>query len=70
MQEALARAFAYERSFGVNNPQCYFRSIVPELLPKRDKMVQMCRDAGMEPIVPQSGYFMIADYSKLSEFVL
>lgn len=64
LQEALARAFDYELSLGFDNPKCYFNSIAHELLPKRDRMAAIARGAGLDPLVPQSGYFMLVDYTR------
>ncbi|KAJ8936107.1 hypothetical protein NQ318_022929 [Aromia moschata] len=68
VQEATAIAFEKElKRFG--SDECYFVSIAQELLPKRDYMTQFLRDVGMKPIVPEGGYFMIADWSPLESEV-
>lgn len=35
---------------------------------KRDYFVQLLREAGFDPIVPEGSYFMVADWSRLGEF--
>jgi kynurenine--oxoglutarate transaminase/cysteine-S-conjugate beta-lyase/glutamine--phenylpyruvate transaminase len=35
---------------------------------KRDKIVQVLKECGMKPIVPDGGYFILADYSQLGLF--
>ena len=47
--------------------ECYFNSISQELRPKRDKLVKLLQDAGLEPVVPEGGYFMLADISKIAQ---
>ncbi|KAJ8300948.1 hypothetical protein KUTeg_022467 [Tegillarca granosa] len=37
---------------------------IAELKPKRDKLAKLLADNGMKPIVPEGGYFMLADISK------
>ena len=50
-----------------NSADCYFTALADELLPKRDLLAQMLQNAGMVPTIPEGGYFMIADFSKLGE---
>jgi len=62
-------ALGFERElqrFGT--PECYFESLAEELRPKRDKMVKFLSEVGMVPTSPEAGYFMIADFSKLSKY--
>jgi len=64
IQEAVGRAFEVELArFG--QPDCYFNTIMDELLRKRDKMAAMLKEGGMKPMIPEGGYFMIADCSDL-----
>lgn len=37
---------------------------------KRDYFVQLLREAGFDPIVPEGSYFMVADWSKVGEYRL
>jgi len=64
-QEALAQAFwiDYKR---MDNPDCYFYSLSRELESKRDRMAQLLQEAGLKPVIPDGGYFMIVDVSTLS----
>ena len=59
-QEAVAQGFQTEIA-KLGSGDSYFESISEELRPKRDAMVAMCREAGLKPIVPDSGYFMLAN---------
>ena len=47
--------------------QSYFTSISKELKPKRDRLAHLLQEAGLTPILPEGGYFMLADISKLAE---
>lgn len=37
---------------------------------KRNRMAEMLRNAGMKPIIPESGYFMLADISDLGNGII
>jgi len=65
LQEAVAIAFEKEIP-QLEKPECYFNQLPLELIEKRDRMVRFLREAGMIPTIPEGGYFMLADYSKLS----
>jgi len=68
LQEAVARAF--EKELGrLDDPQCYFRSISEDLKSKRDFVASMLADVGMKPVVPEGGYFIMADWSGLVDKV-
>merc|ERR550534_2386676 len=63
-QEAVARAFAHEISvFG--KEESYFQELPAELLAKRDRLADILRETGFTPIIPNGGYFMIADASNI-----
>jgi kynurenine--oxoglutarate transaminase/cysteine-S-conjugate beta-lyase/glutamine--phenylpyruvate transaminase len=68
IQEAVARGFEKELK-RLEDPECYFRSISRDLVSKRDFMVEMLAEVGMEPVVPQGGYFIMADWSGLKDRV-
>ncbi|RUS87214.1 hypothetical protein EGW08_005054 [Elysia chlorotica] len=61
-QEAVARGLELEIS-RLGTPESYLTSLAEELLPKRDNLVQQLVDAGLKPVVPEGGYFMMADYT-------
>ncbi|KAL9846299.1 kynurenine--oxoglutarate transaminase 3 isoform 7-T7 [Geothlypis trichas] len=65
LQEALAQAFwtDYKR---MDDPECYFYSLSRELESKRDRMAQLLKGAGLKPVIPDGGYFMIVDVSTLN----
>ncbi|KAL3076699.1 hypothetical protein niasHS_013495 [Heterodera schachtii] len=68
MQEALARAFEEELAHleSGQTENSYLRSgIVLELAAKRDLLAKYLESAGFRPIIPDGGYFMIADFSHL-----
>ena len=66
-QEAVAQGLMrdYER---LGQPDCYFSALATELEGKRDRMAAILRQAGMSPIVPEGGYFIIVDVTPLSEW--
>ncbi|KFW79313.1 Kynurenine--oxoglutarate transaminase 3, partial [Manacus vitellinus] len=65
LQEALAQAFwiDYKR---MDDPDCYFYSLSRELESKRDRMARLLKEAGLKPVIPDGGYFMIVDVSTLN----
>ena len=34
------------------------------MLAKRDKLIQALKECGMKPVVPDGGYFVVANYSQ------
>lgn len=67
LQEAIARGFELEMA-RMDSPDCYFYSLAVELEPKRDFMAKFLSDAGMNPTIPEGGYFMMSDWSKLGMY--
>uniref|UniRef100_A0A6G1SFU2 Kynurenine--oxoglutarate transaminase 3 n=1 Tax=Aceria tosichella TaxID=561515 RepID=A0A6G1SFU2_9ACAR len=81
LQEAVARALEHEMQLiGQHQHQSnstehtteqpgvlYWSSLRNELKTKRNRMAKVLERAGMRPIVPQGGYFMMADFSKLAK---
>ena len=62
----VARCFELELSrFGA--PESYFKSISAELKPKRDRLAKLLLDIGLTPVIPEGGYFMLADISKIAK---
>jgi len=66
IQEAVARSFELEMQ-RLESPDCYFRSISVELQKKRDYICAMLKNAGMEPVIPEGGYFVMANWSTLAD---
>ncbi|XP_053138481.1 kynurenine--oxoglutarate transaminase 1 isoform X2 [Hemicordylus capensis] len=61
-QEAVARAL--ERELGhFGAPESYFVQLPRELQRKRDLLIRSLVAVGMEPVVPEGTYFLIADFS-------
>lgn len=66
LQEALAAAIEYELCrFG--QPDCYFVQVARELTTKRNYIVKMLRENGFNPTVPDGGFFVVADWTKLEK---
>ena len=53
----------------LDSPDCYFHSISVELQKKRDYICGMLKDAGMEPVIPEGGYFVMANWSTLGTLI-
>ena len=64
IQEAVAVGFETERD-RIATKEGYFHELPRMLLEKRDRMADMLQKAGFSPTIPEGGYFMLADYSKL-----
>ena len=58
------RAFELEIN-RLESSDCYFRSISVDLEKKRDYIGKVLKDAGMDPVIPEGGYFILANWSKL-----
>merc|ERR1712060_119508 len=67
IQEACANSFNIEMALekAGNKKDCYFYSLADELYPKRDQMADLLRQIGLKPVIPQGGYFMMAEASEL-----
>ncbi|XP_031632689.1 kynurenine--oxoglutarate transaminase 3-like [Contarinia nasturtii] len=68
LQEAIATVFEVELK-RLDSPECYFNVLRLELQVKRDFMINVLKKSGMQPIIPQGGYFIIADWSALEDKV-
>lgn len=64
LQAALAQAFWIDIK-RMGDPECYFNSLPKELEVKRDRVARLLSSVGLKPIVPDGGYFIIADVSSL-----
>ncbi|XP_026463423.1 kynurenine--oxoglutarate transaminase 3-like isoform X1 [Ctenocephalides felis] len=64
LQEALARGFETELA-RFDSDECFFKSLAVELEGKRDFVCKFLEDAGMKPVKPDGGYFIVADWSAL-----
>ncbi|XP_020603611.1 kynurenine--oxoglutarate transaminase 3-like isoform X2 [Orbicella faveolata] len=63
-QEALAQAFEHEIPL-IGTEKSYFQELSLMLEKKRDIMAKLLTDVGFKPIIPQGGYFMMADTSDI-----
>ncbi|KAG5851223.1 hypothetical protein ANANG_G00090790 [Anguilla anguilla] len=66
LQEAVAQGLLRDYSL-MGSPDCYFSSLAVELEDKRERMAAILRLGGMSPVVPEGGYFMIADVTSLNK---
>lgn len=67
-QEAAARGLEIELE-RLGTEESYFKSLAKMLESKRDFMSKFLMDVGMKPIIPEGGYFMLADWSALESHV-
>ena len=66
LQEAVAVGFEVEIE-RLGKPDSYFKELPTLLLKKRDKMIEELRKVGFLPVVPQGGYFIMADTGGLGK---
>ncbi|KAK1796802.1 hypothetical protein P4O66_009815 [Electrophorus voltai] len=66
LQEAVARGLLHDFEL-MGQPDCYFSSLAVELQGKRDRLACILQQAGMSPVVPEGGYFMIVDVTALNQ---
>jgi len=64
LQVALADAFRQERQL-LGTEHSYWHWLRENLTAKRNRMYKMISDAGLKPIMPEGGYFMMADVREL-----
>ena len=53
----------------LGKPECYLTSLAEELNEKRDKMANLLREINITPIIPDGGYFIMADISHIGLFL-
>ncbi|KAF5295567.1 hypothetical protein FQR65_LT10430 [Abscondita terminalis] len=63
-QEAVAIAFETEIA-RLDKPECHFKTLAEELESKKDHTVTFLKAAGMRPIIPEAGIFVVADWTPL-----
>jgi len=66
LQEAVARGFEKELD-RLGHSESYFISISQDLKEKRDFLARVLTEVGMKPVIPEGGYFMMADWSDLAD---
>lgn len=65
LQEAVAESLEIEMSL-MGTPESYWTNIARSLKHKRDIMADFLREANMDPTIPEGGYFLLANTSKIS----
>lgn len=65
LQEAVAQGLVRDYAL-MGQPDCYFTSLAEELQDKRDRMASILQAVGITPIIPEGGYFMLADVTPLN----
>lgn len=64
LQEAVARCFERELA-RIESPDCWLTVVNSIARKKRDLFVKQLQEVGLEPIVPEGGFFILVDWSKL-----
>lgn len=67
LQEGVAIGLEQEIPL-IGKSESFFRKMQQEFYSKRDEMAEVLSAAGFKPIVPESGYFMVADTSPLRTY--
>ncbi|XP_032429157.1 kynurenine--oxoglutarate transaminase 3 [Xiphophorus hellerii] len=66
LQEAVAQGLLLNYKL-MGQPDCYFSSLAEELEGKRDRLAAILQEAGMTPVIPEGGYFMLVDVTPLNQ---
>ncbi|MED6241706.1 Kynurenine--oxoglutarate transaminase 3, partial [Ataeniobius toweri] len=66
LQEAVAQGLLLNYKL-MGQPNCYFSSLAEELEGKRDRLATILQEAGMTPVIPEGGYFMLVDVTPLKQ---
>ncbi|XP_699860.2 kynurenine--oxoglutarate transaminase 3 [Danio rerio] len=66
LQEAVGRGLLRDFEL-MGQPDCYFSSLALELEGKRNRMAAILAQTGMTPVVPEGGYFIMADVTALNQ---
>lgn len=69
LKEALAQAFEHEIPL-IGTEKSYFTGLSRMLEQKRDLMAKLLTEVGFKPIMPQGGYFMMADTSDIGKLLI
>ncbi|XP_045473412.1 kynurenine aminotransferase-like [Harmonia axyridis] len=64
IQEAFA--MLYKKEIETHKDKCILTSLTKNLEPKRDFMMKILKEAGMNPILPEGGFFIVANWSSLA----
>jgi len=51
----------------LGSPESYFKSISVDLRRKRDYIAKVLQDVGLNPVIPEGGYFIMADWSSFGK---
>lgn len=66
LQEALGIIFEREIE-RLGTPESFFNILTTQLVEKRDYMLKELKALGMQVVIPQGGFFIIADWSNLGK---
>ena len=60
----MARCFERELA-RIDSPDCWLKVMNKTARQRRDLFVKQLQDVGLEPIIPEGGFFILVDWSKL-----
>ncbi|XP_022644470.1 kynurenine--oxoglutarate transaminase 3-like isoform X2 [Varroa jacobsoni] len=66
IQQAIAVGLEIETA-KIGKEDSYWKSLVEELEPKRDRICKFLQSVNMNPTVPQGGYFLTSDFSQFAK---
>ena len=66
LQEAVAIGFEQEIE-KIGKDDSYWKILASDLQTKRNRMVDILLKANMNPTIPEGGYFLLADFTKLAQ---
>ncbi|CAB3221695.1 unnamed protein product [Arctia plantaginis] len=66
IQEAISEALEYELARR-DTSDYYMKSLAREIQPKRDFLIKALTENGFNPTIPEAGYFVVADWTKLAD---
>uniref|UniRef100_A0A5S6Q4M2 Aminotran_1_2 domain-containing protein n=1 Tax=Trichuris muris TaxID=70415 RepID=A0A5S6Q4M2_TRIMR len=68
IQAAVANCFENQLKL-FPTQDCYFLEMPRILQPKRDLLAEILLEGNFEPVIPEGGYFMVADYKNLNHHI-
>ena len=66
---ALAETIKEERAL-IGTDQSYWKFLNDTMAKKREEMFELATEAGLNPIKPEGGYFMVLDLSELGMHIV
>lgn len=62
-------AVCFQREYNMlGTEESYFKQLPKQLQAKRQRLAKCMSRVGLQPIIPEGGYFMMMDISNLSKY--